>query len=181
VSTWTWDSLQTLWKFEHGNSSKAEMMAAIALAESSGISDAVSPAGAIGLWQVMPFWASDFGWPVSYLYQPVYSALAAVRISGDGSNVGAWDTCYNPVSSAAHRKDLSAPETGSPAWNILHDHGISVTGGGGGSVVEGPAPGDAQLASQVAWANHLQTNAIPNNTIWVAYNRDLHWKGSTAL
>jgi hypothetical protein len=157
------------------------MMSAISLAESSGESGVVSPAGAIGLWQVMPFWAEDFGWPLSYLYQPLYSARAAKMISGDGTNVGAWDTCYYPTSSAADRKDLSWPEQHSDAWNILQTHGVTTGGSGGGGLLGSPSPGDAKLAQQVAWANHLQENAIPNNTAWVAYNRKLHYTGSTAL
>lgn len=174
MSTWGWDSLQQLWKAAGGNTSKGPVMAAIALAESSGESGVVSPAGAIGLWQVMPFWAGDFGWPVSYLYQPLYSAIAARRISGDGEHLGAWDTCYNPPSAAANRLDLRWPERGSPAWDELDSHGASSGGGGGSESPGGPSPGDRRLQQQVAWANHLQDHAIPVNTNWVSYNRQWH-------
>lgn len=181
MSTWTYDGLQKLWEFENGRSSKAPMMAAIALAESSGESGVSSYAGAIGLWQVMPFWAPHFGWPVSYLYDPIYSARAAVLISGDGSNVGAWDTCYNPPSSAANRRDLTYPLRGSPAWNILNDHGESGGGGSTGTIQGSSEAGDSRLAEQVTWANHLQTHAIPDNTAWVAYNRKVHWSKSKSI
>lgn len=181
MSTWTWDSLQTLWKFAGGNASRAQVMAAIALAESGGRSWVVSSAGAIGLWQEEPFWAGHFGWPVSYLYQPLYNAKAAVGISGGGFHLGAWDTCYYPTSSAANRRDLHWPMQHSDAWNILQTHGAASGPGGGGETVGGPDPSDRQLIQQTAWANHLQNNAIPNNTAWVAYNRKLHYRGRTQL
>lgn len=177
MSVWSYDSLQTLFKFAGGASSRAPMMAAVALAESSGESGVVSYAGAIGLWQEEPFWAAHFGWPVSYLYQPLYNAKAAVGISGGGYHVGAWDTCYNPPAAAARRLDLSWPERGSPAWNILNGHGGAATGPGSSESVGSPSPGDTRLLQQVAWANHLQSNAIVTNTNWVSYNRQLHNRG----
>lgn len=166
--------LERLWEAAGGAPAKAALMAAISIAESSGNSGAVSPVGAIGLWQVMPFWAPHFGLPVSALYIALTNARVAKGISGDGNHVGAWDTCYNPPASAARRLDLTWPEQGSPAWNILGGRG----GGGGGGVVvvshTGPSAADSALARKVGWANHLQTVAIPNNTRWVSFNRTLH-------
>lgn len=177
MSTWTYDSAQTLFKFAGGAASRAPMMSAVAGAESSYESGVVSPAGAIGLWQIMPFWAAHFGWPVSYLYQPLYNAKAAVGISGGGFHVGAWDTCYNPPSAAANRLDLTWPEKFSPAWNILQSHGASVAPPGGSQGIGSPSPGDSKLVQETSWANHLQRVAIQNNTAWVAYNRKLHYHG----
>ena len=173
MSNYDWPQLQALWKFAGGNASREDVMAAISLAESSGEAEVVSPAGAIGLWQVMPFWAPHFGWPVSYLYQPYYNARAAVGISGGGYHLGAWDTCYNPPSAAANRLDLSWPETGSPAWDELRSHGAGTTGGGGGGGSTGPSGADAVLMRQFAWANHLAEYAVVNNTNWVSWNRTL--------
>src|SRR5215469_6631225 len=170
-------ALERLWISEGGSSSKATLMAAIATAESSGDSTARSWAGALGLWQVMPFWASDFGWSVSALLIATYSARAAIRISGDGNHVGAWDTCYNPPSSAAHRLDLSWPQRGSPAYNILGG-GSTGGGGGGGHVVQGnsynqPSSTERAVAIKVSWANHLQEHATPDNIAWLADQRRL--------
>lgn len=175
------DQLATLFEFAGGAKSRGPMMAAVATAESSGDETIVSPAGAIGYWQIMPFWAATFGWPVSYLYQGYYNARAAVKISGGGFHVGAWDTCYNPPSSAARRLDLTWPERGSPAWNELQTHGTATGPGGGGETVGSPDPSDQQLIQQRNWADHLQQVAIVNNTAWVAYNRKLHYGGRTAL
>lgn len=174
MAFWNYDSAQTLFKFAGGSPSRAPMMSAVAGAESSYDDKIVSPAGAIGLWQIMPFWAGDLGWPVSFLYQPIYNAKAAVHISGGGFHVGAWDTCYNPPSAAANRLDLRWPEKFSPAWNILQSHGASVAPRGSGVGAGTPSPGDRELVRQAEWANHLQNVAIQNNTAWVAYNRKLH-------
>jgi hypothetical protein len=123
--------------------------------------------------------AVDFGWPVSFLYVVTFNAQAAKRISGNGQNVGAWDTCYNPPSSAAFRRTLSEPEAGSPAFNIWRGQGGHPSGGGGGIVdtSSGPSAAERAVLARVPWANHLQENAIPNNTRWVAYNCQLHRRG----
>jgi sugar/nucleoside kinase (ribokinase family) len=174
VSYWDWDALQRLEYLAGFPASRRPVMAAISLAESSGDSTIVSPAGAIGLWQIMPFWAATFHQPVSDLYVALINCDDARRISGNGYNLGAWDTCYNPPSSAAVRRDLHWPETGSPAWNILQTHGAGINPGETHGAAGSADPGDRQLMQQVGWANHLQDNAIPHNTGWVAYNRSFH-------
>lgn len=177
MTFYDWDALQRLEQLIGFPASRQPVMAAIALAESSGESEAVSPAGAIGLWQIMPFWAGTFGQSVSQLYVAAYNCDDARRISGDGYHLGAWDTCYNPPSSAANRRDLSWPETGSPAWNMLRSHGGGGGGGGPPKTIGAPTASDKQLMQQVAWANHLQTHAIPNNTGYLAYQRTLRGPG----
>jgi len=173
MSDWDYSQLQTLWQFAGGTPSRAPLMAAIALAESSGDSNAVSPAGAISLWQVMPFWAGELGMTVADLFVPLDNARAARSISGGGFHVGAWDTCYNPPESAADRKDLTWPETGSPAWNILHDNGGGSSGGGSTAPYGGATPADRQLLSQFAQANYYNAQTIPWNTQQVVYNTGL--------
>jgi hypothetical protein len=175
VTVFGWDGLEGLWVANRGPRDKSPIAAGVALAESSGESGVVSSAGAIGCWQIMPFWAPHFGWPVSALYNPNYNARAAIAISSDGTNWGAWDTCYNPVSSAANRRDLPYPMAGSPAWNEIRDHGATVQPGTSPGVTGGPSASDRELLRRVAWANHLQSNAIPHNTSWVAYNRRFHY------
>lgn len=183
MTHYTWGQLWGLWDGAGGRHDKGAMMASIAEAESSGYSNAVSSAGAIGCWQEMPFWAGVMGWPVSMLYVAHYNAVAAVHISGNGSNVGAWDTCYNPVSSAANRRNLREPEVGSPAWNIWNGSsgGAAPAGSGAGNSGSAPDAADMELIRKTVWANHLQQNAIPNNTGWVAYNRRLHFTPRGAL
>jgi Lysozyme like domain len=175
MSIFNFTGLEHLWEQAGGDPRRAAVMAAIAEAESSGNSGAVSWAGAIGLWQIMPFWAPHFGWPVSLLYDPWHNAWGAKQISGDGYHVGAWDTCYNPPSSAANRRDLSNPIVGSPAYNILRGRGGtgSNTSVSVGSNHIGPTNSERDIMSKLAWANHLQRHAIPDNTQWVADNRRL--------
>lgn len=177
MAFYDWDALQRLEFLAGFPASRRPVMAAIALAESSGQSTIVSPAGAIGLWQIMPFWAGTFGQSVSELYVALVNCDDARRISGNGYHLGAWDTCYNPPSSAAVRRDLGWPERGSPAWNILQDHGAGINPGPATGASGGPSPSDKTLMRQVSWAKHLQEVAIPNNTGWVAYNRTLRGPG----
>jgi soluble lytic murein transglycosylase-like protein len=54
-----------------------ELLAAIALIESGGRADAVSPKGAIGLMQLMP--ATDARYQVRDAHDPVQNALGAAR------------------------------------------------------------------------------------------------------
>ena len=57
-----------------------------AMVESSFREGAVSPAGAVGLLQVMPGTASDFGVPVSDLYDAKHNIHVAARVSERGWN-----------------------------------------------------------------------------------------------
>lgn len=169
MSIITWGQAWGLWDSQGGAHDKGAMMASVAEAESSLNTLAESYVGARGLWQEMPFWAGVFGWPVSYLFVATRNAYAAVHISGNGRNVGAWDTCYNPVSSAANRRNLSEPMVGSPAWNIWHRSSGNAIGGGVTATVShgGASAAQRSLVQRVSWANHLQQHAIPDNTQWV--------------
>ncbi|HEV2371399.1 MAG TPA: transglycosylase SLT domain-containing protein, partial [Streptosporangiaceae bacterium] len=58
---------------------------AIAVCESSLDDQAVSPADAIGLWQVIPSTAAGVGFTRAQMFNPRLNAIAAVRISGHGA------------------------------------------------------------------------------------------------
>lgn len=78
--------LESLWKAVGGNPGSAFIAAEIAMAESGGRQYATGPAGERGYWQIHP----DHGYLSSYV--PSINARAAVIISGNGSNWGAWTT-----------------------------------------------------------------------------------------
>lgn len=108
-----------LWIAAGGPRNRAVEWTAIALGESSYDTEAVSSAGAIGLWQIMPFNAAPNGTTVRGLYDPLTNARVAVRMSGHGSNCAAWDSCYVDIQGSGRYTFLGWPERGSADWNNL--------------------------------------------------------------
>lgn len=108
---------------------------AIGECESSLDDQAVSPVGAIGVWQIMPATAQGVGIQPSALYNPDVNARAAVLVSGGGGNCAPWDTCYADINRSGRYTFLNWPEPGSCASD--HLSGISVVTGthnsGGGA------------------------------------------------
>lgn len=82
--------LEALWRQAGGASNMARLMAAIALAESSGNPGVTNSIGARGLWQVIPSTAKAFGFDWSKLTDPLLNAKAAVAIHR-GQGLGAWE------------------------------------------------------------------------------------------
>lgn len=107
------------WLGAGGPRSRMVEFVAISMAESSLDDTAVSPVGAEGLWQVMPFWFPELGLPPSEWSNPHINAIAARRISGGGSNCAAWDTCYRDIAASGRYNFLSFPESGSAAANNI--------------------------------------------------------------
>ncbi len=81
-------ALMKLWSAT-GGGGNANLMAAIALAESSGDPRAVSSAGARGLWQIMPFWGGG-----DKLFEPVFNARKAHKVLSS-QGLGAWSVYTN--------------------------------------------------------------------------------------
>jgi len=107
------------WLGAGGPRSRMVEFVCVAMAESSLNDTAVSPVGAEGLWQIMPFWFPELGLPPSEWSNPGVNATAAVRISGHGSNCAAWDTCYRDIAASGRYNFLSFPEPGSAAANNI--------------------------------------------------------------
>jgi hypothetical protein len=78
--------LESLWEQGGGSSGEAFMAAEIAMAESGGNPNAVSPTDDFGLWQINGSHGS------MATLDPLGNARAAVSISDDGSDWGAWTT-----------------------------------------------------------------------------------------
>lgn len=89
---YSYGQLKTLWILAGGAASLAPVMAAIALAESGGLSSAHNPSGASGLWQIeIPVNAQYVPGGAGSVYNPLANARAAVgveRVQG----LGAWVT-----------------------------------------------------------------------------------------
>lgn len=140
---------------------------AIAMGESSLDPNAVSSAGAIGLWQIMPFNAPPYGFSPGQLYDPHVNAIVAVRMSGGGTNCAAWDSAYRDINASGRYSFLGWPEAGSADFhNIaiaaaeLGGAQVNPVGGGGGG---GQQPGMADtLTSTAAAMEQIATGLVPH-------------------
>lgn len=97
--------LKGLWLQAGGSPKIADTMAAVALAESGGRTDALNPNGAtgdysVGPWQInyygnlRPGRTARYGTPEQLLANPLLDAKAAVDLAGTGGGLGNWST-YN--------------------------------------------------------------------------------------
>lgn len=108
-----------LWIQAGGAPRRATEWTAIALGESSYNTDAVSSAGAIGLWQIMPFNAAPNGYTVAQLYNAYDNARVAVKMSGGGMNCAPWDSCYADIQVSGRLTFLGWPQPGSADYSNL--------------------------------------------------------------
>lgn len=101
MATLSFAQLQDLWIRNGGNPLSAPIMAAIALAESGGRTDAANtkpPDASYGLWQInyygplAPGRTAAYGTPAQLVADPDRQAKAAIAISGNGSNLKPWST-----------------------------------------------------------------------------------------
>lgn len=146
------------WIAAGGPKSRAVEWVAIALGESSYNTEAVSSAGAIGLWQIMPFNAAPHGYSVAQLYDPLINARVAVAMSGQGTNCAAWDSAYRDILTSGRYPFLGWPEVGSADYNNLaivaaqlgHDKL-------GGAIPPPGALGEPAIAAAAAQLNALST------------------------
>jgi Transglycosylase SLT domain len=89
MTTYTYAQLEELWEEAGGPSDVAPLMAAIAMAESSGNSNAYNSSGASGLWQILGApdgWTGSTDW-----FNPITNAQAAVA-KYETQGLSAWTT-----------------------------------------------------------------------------------------
>jgi hypothetical protein len=154
------------WEGAGGPASRAVEWVAISIGESGFVTDAVSSAGAVGLWQIMPFNAPTYGYSTSDLYDPHVNAVIAVAMSGGGTNCAAWDSCYRNISASGRYTFLAYPEVGSADYNNL-----SIAAAELGRSVVTPvgsthAPGvDDTLAATVTTLQRIAGQLVPAQTV----------------
>ena len=86
AGTYSCGGLESLWEQAGGSAGEAVMAASIAMAESGGNPNAISPTNDYGLWQI------NGSHGAQATLNPLGNAEAAVSISGNGSSWGAWTT-----------------------------------------------------------------------------------------
>ena len=175
------------WTGAGGPANRAAEWVGIAMGESSLDDAAVSSAGAVGLWQIMPFNASVGGGSVSDLYDPGYNAKVAVLMSGGGTNCAAWDSCYADIYRSGRYSYLAYPEVGSADYHNAAIAAVALGVDGVSAALPEPALdigaaigslGESlqQLINQVIPALHNDTR-IDQSTISAMYQPG--WKSWT--
>lgn len=151
-----------MWVRAGGPSSRAVEWTAISMGESSLDDQAVSSAGAIGLYQIMPFNAHFGGGSVSDLYDPLYNTKVAVIMSSQGANCAAWDSCYLDINRSGRYSFLSYPERGSADWNNIPVAAGLIGSSALAAALPEPSLGISSDIAQVAAATQqLITSALP--------------------
>lgn len=126
MTVWSALDVADFWIAAGGPKNRATEWVAIAKGESSYDDRAVSSAGAIGLWQIMPFNAAPNGVTVQQLYDPRLNARVAVQMSGHGSNCAAWDSCYADIQASGRYSFLAWPEPGSADYANLTEVSVQL-------------------------------------------------------
>ncbi len=139
---------------------------AIAMGESSLDDAAVSSAGAVGLWQIMPFNAPTYGYSTSDLYNPAVNARVAVAMSGGGTNCAAWDSCYRDIQRSGRYTYLAWPEVGSADYNNLLTAAAELGGAAVNPIGGTSQPGvDDTLAATVSTLQRIAGQLVPAQTV----------------
>lgn len=111
---YTYAQLEQVWINAGGNPQVAPVAAAVAMAESGGNPNAVSPSNDYGLWQINSIHGAQATLDV------MSNARAAVAISNNGQNWGPWCTCWvNPQANCGHFLGPQ-PQPGSPAARFIN-------------------------------------------------------------
>jgi hypothetical protein len=150
--------IQNLWVSNGGSVLAAPIMAAIAIAESTGLTNNLNPVApdySVGLWQINYYGSlaggrtAAYGTPAQLASDPNAQAKAAIAISGNGRNLQPWSTW---TSGAAQKvlnaqgipalPSLAAQNAGLAQASAPSEAGATASGSGdeGSWTMPGPIP-----------------------------------------
>ena len=142
-----------------------KLMAAIAMAESSGRTDVVNSIGAVGLWQInQPVHVKSHPtWTVAYLKNPMNNALAA-KVILNSQGLRAWEAYTN----GAYKRYYSSTVTQADVDidNFIDPYGFGDAEGFGSDLLSGLDAAKQGLEVTVKTAAWI---ANPKNWIRIAY------------
>lgn len=167
MTQYNYSQLEELWINAGGNRAIAPVMAAIALAESSGRSDAFNASGASGLWQILgAVNQSD----QNQLFNPIVNAHEAV-LKYQTQGLGAWVT----YTSGAYKQFLqgAAPATGPLAG------GSGGGGSGGASTTASTTIDPAQALNEMGQLFHGAAQGL-NWAFWL-FQPGQGWRAAFAI
>ncbi len=155
-------SMAAHWTGNGGPRNRTVAWLSVALAESGWDTEAISPADALGLYQILRSNFAGLGLPASGWDVPDINSRAAVLLSGGGMNFAPWDTAYANINASGRFSFLGWPQPGSAAANNM-PHVASLLGGGfGGGGTAPAAPGvTGTLADAIGWYNRTTHATIP--------------------
>lgn len=111
--------IRDVWLRNGGSPSLSPIATGVALAESNGWVQAISPADDHGLWQINRVHFGELGLTNASVLDPDVNAQAAITISSNARNWGPWCTCWNdPGPNCGHYLG-PVPQKGSPAWDRM--------------------------------------------------------------
>jgi hypothetical protein len=169
MTQYNYSQLEELWINAGGNRAIAPVMAAIALAESSGRSDAYNASGASGLWQILgAVNQSD----QNQLFNPIVNAHEAV-LKYQTQGLGAWVT----YTSGAYKQFLSgaAPSTGALAGGS----GGGGNSGGGANTTASTSVDPAQALNEMGQLFHGAAQGL-NWAFWL-FQPGQGWRAAFAV
>lgn len=111
----TIQQLSDVWIRRGGDRGKVVFAVAVAMAESGGETDIVSPSWDFGLWQINQVHEHDAGIDWTRIFDPQVNAGAAIDISFNGTNWAPWATCYTDIAASGWLGWLGSPQPGSAA------------------------------------------------------------------
>lgn len=111
--------IHEVWLRNGGSPALSPIATGVALAESNGWVEAVSPADDHGLWQINRIHFGTFGFTDRTVLDPDLNAQAAITISSNGRNWAAWCTCWSDPGTNCGHGYLPVPQRGTPAWNRM--------------------------------------------------------------
>jgi hypothetical protein len=115
MTTLTVNQIRDYWERNGGGPATVVDAVAVALAESGGRTDAISPSGDYGLWQINRIHFGTYGIDARNWSDPNVNAAAAAGISSSGYNWAAWCTCWTDPRDNCGHGFLAHPQPGSPA------------------------------------------------------------------
>lgn len=137
------------WQLAGGSEAHWIPAVAVAMAESGGNTDAVSPSHDYGVWQINRIHFGDGIIDSSNWSDPITNAREAVKLSGDGTNWAPWCTAWiDPARDCGHGH-LSSPQAGSPAAGWLA--AVAAVLGGVPPPAEKAASTAGRQAAQNGW------------------------------
>lgn len=119
MPSYTIPELAQIWTLNGGDPATRVPMVAIALAESSGNSDAVSATDDYGLWQENGANFPSYGMTALNWQDVDQQARTAIAHSGNGVDFAPWSTAYADISASGFYSSLPQIEAGSPAAAYL--------------------------------------------------------------
>lgn len=131
----------------------ATVMTAIAMAESGGDSNIVSPSYDYGVWQINIVHAQQFPRLWRRWSDPLANARMAKAISGNGTNIGPWCTIWVDPATYCGHYHAPPPQAGTPAASWLPKVAAAV--GGQHVTPEHPA-GGFEHPGEAPWGHWQQ-------------------------